>query len=585
MSILSKLLYCSIITTGGIVENKFNRETKNAENVNKEILLKILKRNAKSEIGIKYDFQNVKSIEDYIRQVPLSNYLDYENYIDRMANGEKNILVSEEVNTITFNEEEINEFEDSDLLAENKLNDLAYVIYTSGTTGKQKLIPVTKSGRMAASKYMAILSQRFVYNNFRESFKYGKGLMFADTVTTTYTKSGIPICSATSGGMKKIKGLIPYMYTSPYEVMEVKDKEAQMYLHLLFALKERKLSYITSVFISNVLDLLRFLEEKIDLLVMDIRKGRINKSLNIDDITREKLKKYIKPDAARADKIDIERKRGFKGICKRIWPEITYIACVAGANFSIYDERVNYYTGNLPIYSTAYAATEATMGINPYIDKIRYVIIPDTVFYEFISVKDENKEIDKTYRLNELKLGEKYEIVITNQAGLYRYKLGDVIKVVGNYNNCPEIEFLYRKNQVLNMVSEKTTEEHLTISIQNTVKKLNLSLVDYTTIEDTTISPGRYIFYFEFKDDISRRNMIEFENVLDKELQRANLAYGRFRNNNRLAKVKVKVVNGGTFNIIKESLIKKGISKNQIKMPRVINDKKEILKILMSKTI
>ena len=79
--------------------------------------------------------------------------------------------------------------------------------------------------------------------------------------------------------------------------------------------------------------------------------------------------------------------------------------------------------------------------------------------------------------------------------------------------------------------------------------------------------------------------MIEFENVLDKELQRANLAYGRFRNNNRLAKVKVKVVNGGTFNIIKESLIKKGISKNQIKMPRVINDKKEILKILMSKTI
>ena len=558
MSILSKLLYCSIITTGGIVENKFNRETKNAENVNKEILLKILKRNAKSEIGIKYDFQNVKSIEDYIRQVPLSNYLDYENYIDRMANGEKNILVSEEVE---------------------------YFGHTSGTTGKQKLIPVTKSGRMAASKYMAILSQRFVYNNFRESFKYGKGLMFADTVTTTYTKSGIPICSATSGGMKKIKGLIPYMYTSPYEVMEVKDKEAQMYLHLLFALKERKLSYITSVFISNVLDLLRFLEEKIDLLVMDIRKGRINKSLNIDDITREKLKKYIKPDAARADKIDIERKRGFKGICKRIWPEITYIACVAGANFSIYDERVNYYTGNLPIYSTAYAATEATMGINPYIDKIRYVIIPDTVFYEFISVKDENKEIDKTYRLNELKLGEKYEIVITNQAGLYRYKLGDVIKVVGNYNNCPEIEFLYRKNQVLNMVSEKTTEEHLTISIQNTVKKLNLSLVDYTTIEDTTISPGRYIFYFEFKDDISRRNMIEFENVLDKELQRANLAYGRFRNNNRLAKVKVKVVNGGSFNIIKESLIKKGISKNQIKMPRVINDKKEILKILMSKTI
>ena len=558
MSILSKLFYCSIITTGGIVENKFNKETRNAENVNKEILLKILKKNAKSEIGIKYDFQNVKSIEDYIEHVPLSNYHDYEKYINRMANGEKNILVSE---------------------------DVEYFGHTSGTTGKQKLIPATKSGRIAASKYMAILSQRFVYNNFKENFKYGKGLMFADTVTTTYTKAGIPICSATSGGMKKIKWLIPYMYTSPYEVMEIKDKESQMYLHLLFALKERKLAYITSVFISNILDLLRFLEEKIDSLIMDIRKGRINKRLIIDDIIREKLKKYIKPDAARADEIDIEIKKGFKGICKRVWPEITYIACVTGANFSIYDERVDYYTDNLPIYSTAYAATEATIGINPYIERIRYVVIPDTVFYEFISIRDENKEVPKTYRLHELELGEKYEIVITNQAGLYRYKLGDVIKVVGYYNDCPEIEFLYRKNQVLNMVSEKTTEEHLTTSIQNTIKKLNLSLVDYTTIEDNTISPGRYIFYFEFKDNLSRRNIIELENILDKELQRANLAYSRFRKNNRLAKVKVKIVNRDTFNIIKESLISKGISKNQIKMPRVINNKKEILKILMSNTI
>ena len=385
--------------------------------------------------------------------------------------------------------------------------------------------------------------------------------------------------------MKKIKGLIPYMYTSPYEVMEIKDKESQMYLHLLFALKERKLAYITSVFISNILDLLRFLEEKIDSLIMDIRKGRINKRLIIDDVIREKLKKYIKPDAARADEIDIEIKKGFKGICKRVWTEITYIACVTGANFSIYDERVDYYTDNLPIYSTAYAATEATIGINPYIERIRYVVIPDTVFYEFISTRDENKEVPKTYRLHELELGEKYEIVITNQAGLYRYKLGDVIKVVGYYNDCPEIEFLYRKNQVLNMVSEKTTEEHLTTSIQNTIKKLNLSLVDYTTIEDNTISPGRYIFYFEFKDNLSKRNIIELENILDKELQRANLAYSRFRKNNRLAKVKVKIVNRDTFNIIKESLISKGISKNQIKMPRVINNKKEILKILMSKTI
>ena len=58
-----------------------------------------------------------------------------------------------------------------------------------------------------------------------------------------------------------------------------------------------------------------------------------------------------------------EFEKGTKGICRRIWPKLAYIATVTGANFSIYDDKVNYYTDSLPIYSTAYAATEAMIAI------------------------------------------------------------------------------------------------------------------------------------------------------------------------------------------------------------------------------
>lgn len=119
------------------------------------------------------------------------------------------------------------------------------------------------------------------------------------------------------------------------------------------------------------------------------------------------------------------------------------------------------------------------IGINPYADKIRYVIIPSTVFYEFIPADGFRGD---TVLLHELKLGEKYEIVVTNYAGLYRYKIGDVVKVVGFYNNCPEVEFLYRKNQVLNMAAEKTNEEQLTSAIKAAIQKLKFNLVDYTTM-------------------------------------------------------------------------------------------------------
>ena len=74
------------------------------------------------------------------------------------------------------------------------------------------------------------------------------------------------------------------------------------------------------------------------------------------------------------------------------------------------------------------------IGINPYASKISYVVIPDTVFYEFIPVNEYDKPSPKTYCIHELKINECYEIMITNYAGLYRYRLGDVIKVLGFYH-------------------------------------------------------------------------------------------------------------------------------------------------------
>lgn len=542
-----------MIIAGGVLEKYFNQYTLNSKKVNERVLFKILNKSKDCKYGKEYNFKSIKSIEEYKEKVPITNYLSYEKYIDEMLKGEENILVGEEVE---------------------------YFGHTSGTTGKQKLIPVTKKSREVSSKYMALLLERFAYNNFKDRWCYERGLMIADTVTTSCSEGGVPICSATSGGMEAIKNILPKMYTSPYEVMKIKDKNEALYLHLLFGLEDKNLFYISGVFISNVLDLLRVLEEKSDMLVRDIRRGSINRSLNIDEDKRKILSKYLKPNASRADELEKEFAKGFEGICTRIWPKLTYIASVTGANFSIYDDKVNYYTGSLPIYSPAYAATEAMIGINPYASKIRYVVIPDTVFYEFIPIEESDKNNPKTYCIDELKIGEKYEIIITNYAGFYRYRLGDVIKVVDYYNNSPEIEFLYRKNQVLNMVSEKTTEDHLKSSINKTINNFNLSLIDYTTLEDNTITPGRYVFYFEFNEEVPKSKVRVLEKNLDLELQKANLAYGRFRKNNRLSCTSVIIVRKNTFDNIKKFLISKGVSKSQLKIPRVITNKKDILNIL-----
>lgn len=151
---------------------------------------------------------------------------------------------------------------------------------------------------------------------------------------------------------------------------------------------------------------------------------------------------------------------------------------------------------------------------------------------------------------------------------------------MGFYNKCPEIEFLYRKNQVLNMAAEKTNEEHLTYAIKNTIKKLNLDLVDYTTEPDNSITPGRYIFYFEFRNNMYGFSTEKLQNILDDELRVSNLAYNRARNNKKLGMLKVEVLAPNTFDLIKEALFNKGISKNQIKIPRVIINNKIVMDII-----
>ena len=82
-------------------------------------------------------------------------------------------------------------------------------------------------------------------------------------------------------------------------------------------------------------------------------------------------------------------------------------------------------------------------------------------------------------------MGGLYELVVTTLSGLYRYRIGDVVKVVRFHNSCPVIEFQYRQGQILNMRSEKTTEtmmyEALTKVFRGTPERPGLA--DYTCAE------------------------------------------------------------------------------------------------------
>ena len=112
MSLAGKL----IAFVGKQSARRFDEATRDPRGTQTELLLGMLRKNADTEYGRRYNFASINSIADYQKQVPLITYADIQQDMERVAGGAKNVFTAE---------------------------DPVMFAQTSGTTGKPKFIPVT----------------------------------------------------------------------------------------------------------------------------------------------------------------------------------------------------------------------------------------------------------------------------------------------------------------------------------------------------------------------------------------------------------------------------------------------------------
>ncbi|XP_026441375.1 indole-3-acetic acid-amido synthetase GH3.6-like, partial [Papaver somniferum] len=165
--------------------------------------------------------------------------------------------------------------------------------------------------------------------------------------------------------------------------------------------------------------------------------------------------------------------------------------------------------------------------------EVSYTLIPTLAYFEFLPIlgeddnqKDNFNQEKKQHHpelvdLVKVELGREYELVVTNYAGnliifknfyytlflqmqgLYRYRVGDVLRVAGFKNNAPQFNFMRRRNVVLSIDMDKTNETELQNAVKREVDHLmimsNVSLVEYTSFPDTSTFPGHYMLYWELQ--------------------------------------------------------------------------------------
>ena len=173
--------------------------------------------------------------------------------------------------------------------------------------------------------------------------------------------------------------------------------------------------------------------------------------------------------------------------------------------------------------------------------------------------------------INQLEIGKKYEIVVSNFSGLYRYRMEDVVQVTRMHNNTPEIEFLYRRNLGMNIANEKTTTQMVDFAVKNTAEAMGNEFVGHSLYADYSTNPPRYCMLAEPVNPVSEEDRQKYIDILDEKFKDFNEKYFKYRRWGMINRPEVLFLKKKTYWDYREYLRSQGRVLNQIKPVTVIN--------------
>ncbi len=522
--------------------------SKRANKMQETCVKRLMRKNKTTEYGKLHNFKDVKSIEDYQKIVPLSVYADYDDYVWRMANGEKGLITNMYVRRFTE---------------------------SSGSTGKQKLVPLSYWAEWVCQCFSFSAPVGCAVKWFAKQGKTlpaQKGLLTAETGCRK-VKGGTISCLS-SIPLLNVRPIVEAFTTSPKEVLfpEPGVDMDMHYMKLRFALPSKKVSYLGTIFITTLESMFFYMEENWEMLCDDIEKGIINDSVKVPDEIREKYNIKLKPNPKRAEELRREFRKGFdeSPIIPRIWPNVGWMYGMGTGSLSFYQKKLRRYLGeDIPMHYLGYTATEAFMAVPLEFNSYEYVILPQNGFYEFRPIDQEG--YDNLLTIKDLEVGKEYEIILTNMSGFYRYRIEDVVKVTGYYNQSPKITFCYRLNQIANISGEKVSSMAFDEIVANMSEESGDLYIGYSIYADRSTSPGHYKLFLELAEDISDEKKSTYSALFEEKLCKGNVSVEPLIKSGALGHPEVLFLKKGTYDDYREVLRKRGANLNQVKPIKVID--------------
>jgi hypothetical protein len=501
----------------------------NPEAAQRGVLDAILKANRGSEFGIEHRFGSIPSVDVFREAVAVHDYEMLRPYIDRQRCTARQALTSEPPR---------------------------FYAQTSGSTGQPKLLPITPSLLDLHRKEQALFTY-LQYRSCPQAFS-GKAFGIMGAAVEGQLDSGHQVGSVSGYLYELLPRPVRARFVIPPAVSTIADYDVKYLVTLRLALAARDITYLGSPNPSTFLRLLDVLEDRRDTLARSLESGRLPELDAVPDAVRQTVAPLLRTDSSRARELSA-------GVLTfaRLWPQIRLLTTWTGGSCGIALDNLR---STLPRETTVmelgYQSTEfrGTVAIAP--ETAGGLPLLHHHFFEFITEEDWDNRRPAFKGLAELEEGQRYFVVITTAAGLYRYFMNDLVEVTGCLSATPLLRFVQKGKGVTSLTGEKLYESQVIQAVQDVSRQYGIAARFFILVADA--KAGSYTLYVEC-DDWQSSSLPQFAAKVDERLRALNQEYDSKRGSGRLAPLRAVSIAAGSAEAYKAACVRRGQREGQFK--------------------
>lgn len=455
--------------------------------------------------GRKYGFREIRGIADFQRRVPVVPYETLFPYIERILQGEANVLWP---------------------------SPIRFFSKSSGTTNaRSKFIPVSREAldetHFKAGKDMMAL---WVNSHPGTRVFEGKGLSVGGSLAPNQLSTRSMTGDISAIIMRNLPSWAQFIRTPSLEVA-----------------------------------LMDGWEEKIERMAEETSRVNVTNLLGVPTWTIMLIQKVL----------DLTGRRHILDV----WPnlEVFIHGAVAFQPYrSLFQDEI--FGTDAVRFLETYNASEGFFGLQDDLSRPdeMLLMLDYGIFYEFVPLEEADDPFPNALTLSQVQPGRNYALVITTNAGLWRYKLGDTIRFTST--SPYRFRISGRTRQFINAFGEEIIVENAETALSRACQHTGARLRDYTAapVYMGSSTRGGHEWVIEF---IQEPDSLEaFTHILDDTLRQINSDYDAKRTLNlALACPRVHGVPVGTFY---EWMKQRGKLGGQHKVPRLSNSREYVDDIL-----